>query len=64
VDVPALIDAIDRRSQSESDRLLSGLLSHFWPGGAADHHRPHAAEWVRRWGPVGSGPAPLDPSPN
>jgi hypothetical protein len=64
VDVEALIDAIDGRTQADADRLVAGLLAHFWPGGCADHHRPGAAEWVRRWGPSPSGPAPLDASPN
>jgi hypothetical protein len=64
VDVDALIESIDHRTQADADRLVAGLLAHFWPGGSADHHRPGAAEWVRRWGPGASGPAPLDGCPN
>jgi hypothetical protein len=64
VDVEALIDSIDGRSRAEADRLVAGLLAHFWPGGSADHHRPDAAEWVRRCGPSPAGPASLDNCPN
>lgn len=64
MDVDALIASIDGRSDAESDRLLRGLVTHFWPGGAADHHRPSAAAWVRRWGPAFGRPLPLDESPN
>lgn len=64
VDVPALIDSIDGRTQADADRLLAGLLAHFWPGGLDDHHRPAAVEWVRRWGHVPALPGPVDCSPN
>ena len=60
----AIIDSIDSRSEQDGRRLTHGMLDHAWPGGHADCHRPAAAEWVRRWGPHPSGPAPLDGSPN
>jgi hypothetical protein len=64
VDVPGLIDSIDGRSEADAERLLAGLVGHFWPGGSEDHHRPGAAEWVRRWGPALDRRLPLDGSPN
>jgi hypothetical protein len=64
VDVEALIASIDERSPAEGERLLRGLLQHFWPGGPADHHRPGAVGWVQRWGPAFGDPAPPDLSPN
>jgi hypothetical protein len=64
VDVAALIASIDERTQADADRLVAGLLAHFWPGGPDDHHRPAAAEWIRRSGPAPAGPEPLDASPN
>jgi hypothetical protein len=64
VDLEALIDSIDGRTQADADRLVAGLLAHFWPGGPADHHRPGAAAWLRPSGPAPAGPAPLDGCPN
>jgi hypothetical protein len=64
VDVPGLIASIDERSRSDEDRLLAGLVGHFWPGGSEDRHRPGAAEWVRRWGPALERRTPRDVSPN
>ena len=64
MDVGAIIASIDGRSEADSERLITGLVGHFWPGGSADHHRRGAAEWVRRWGPALERRMPLEDSPN
>jgi hypothetical protein len=64
VDVGDLIASIDGRSEADAERLLAGLVGHFWPGGSQDVHRPGAAEWVRRWGPALDRRVPRGHSPN
>ena len=62
--ISAIIESIDSRTELDGRRLAHGMLDRAWPGGHADRHVPAAAEWVRRWGPHGAGPAPIDGSAN
>src|SRR5204863_3181422 len=50
-DVGALIASLAKRSEFETQRLVSLLRHRSWPGGVADRTEPAALEWVRRWGP-------------
>jgi hypothetical protein len=57
--IAAHIESLSSRDEPDTDRLVSTLLSHCWPGGSGDRTEPAALEWVRRWGPRrGGGPAP------
>ena len=54
--VAAAIDAIDERTDTQTDFIMAALVRSTWPGGIGDRLEPAAAEWVRRWGPAGVTP--------
>jgi hypothetical protein len=58
--VPAIVASIAERSAPETNRLVSKLRDHCWPGGGSDRREPTALEWVRRWGPARQSAEPLD----
>jgi hypothetical protein len=47
------IQSVSSRTVTETDRLVARIVRAYWPGGAADRLEPAAAEWVRRWRPIG-----------
>jgi len=49
--IPAHIESISTRAEPDTERLVSTMLRHCWPGGEGDRMEPGALEWVRRWGP-------------
>ena len=46
-----IVDAIDKRTSAQSDRLIVMLTGPCWPSGHGDRLEPGAIEWVKKWGP-------------
>jgi hypothetical protein len=51
--VAAHIQSVSTRADSDTERLVSGMLRNCWPNGSFDRTEPGALEWLRRWGPQG-----------
>jgi hypothetical protein len=47
-----IVEAIDRRTRAQSDRLMGILTKPCWPSGHGDRLEPGAIEWVKKWGPT------------
>ena len=58
--VAAVVDAIDRRTSTQTDFIMAALVRGAWPGGIGDRVERGALEWVRRWGPAGGTPPFLE----
>jgi hypothetical protein len=58
--VAAVVEAIDERTDSQTDFIMAALVRGAWPGGIGDRVEPAALEWVKRWGPAGTTPALLE----
>jgi hypothetical protein len=57
--IAAHIESISSRAESDTQRLVSAMLTRCWPGDSGDRSEPGALEWLRRWGPRGLKPIPL-----
>jgi hypothetical protein len=54
--VSAVVEAIDERTEAQTNFIMAALVRGAWPGGIADRVERGALDWVRRWGPHGTAP--------
>jgi hypothetical protein len=49
--ISAIVEAIDGRSDDQTNLITASLVRRAWPAGIGDRIEPAALDWVRRWGP-------------